>query len=75
VKKGDVVEIALKKDGKPLHRSSETLAEDRARFLLQAGNRGVPAGGWPEGSYQAVAKITRDGKTLIEQASAPIPFE
>jgi hypothetical protein len=75
LKKGDVVEIALKKDGKPLHRNSETLAEDLARFLLQAGKRGVPAGGWPEGNYQAAAKISRDGKTLIEQTSAPIPIE
>ncbi len=55
--------------------NSETLAEDRERFLLQAGKRGVPAGGWPDGSYQATVKITRDGKTLVEQASAPIPFE
>ena len=35
----------------------------------------VPAGGWPEGEYQASLKITRDGKTLIEQATDPIPFE
>ena len=75
LKKGDTVEIALIKDGKPLMGNSETLAEDRERFLLQAGKRGVPAGGWPDGSYQATVKITRDGKTLVEQASAPIPFE
>jgi hypothetical protein len=35
----------------------------------------VPAGGWPEGNYSARLKITRDGKTLIEQKSTQIPFE
>jgi len=75
LKKGDVVEVTLLKDGKPLLSNSETLTEGRERHLLQAGKRGVPAGGWPDGKYQAVVKITRDGKTLIEQDSAPIPFE
>jgi hypothetical protein len=75
VKKGDVVEIALVKGDQFLMHNTETLAEDQAKFLLQAGKRGVPAGGWPEGSYHAALKIARDGKTLIEQASTPIPFE
>ena len=75
LKKGDVVEVTLLKDGKPLLSNSETLTEGRERHLLQAGKRGVPAGGWPDGKYQALVKITRDGKTLIEQDSAPIPFE
>jgi hypothetical protein len=75
LKKGDAIEIALVNEDKPLLQNTETLAEDRANYLLQAGKRGVPAGGWPEGSYRATLKITRDGKTLIEQATAPIPFE
>ena len=75
LKKGDAVEIALVKDGTPLLRNSETLTEDQERYLLQAGKRGVPAGGWPDGKYQAALKITRDGKTLIEQSSTAIPFE
>jgi len=75
LKKGDAVEVALIKDGKPLHVNSETLAEDKARFLLQAGKRGVPAGGWPEGKYAAALKVTRDGTTLIKQASTPIAIE
>ncbi len=75
VKKGDVVEIAFVKDGKTLMGNSETLAEDRERYLLQAGKRGVPAGGWPDGGYQAKVKITRDGKTLVEQTSTAMPFE
>lgn len=75
LKKGDVVEVSLVKGDASLLRNEETLAEDRASYLLQAGKRGVPAGGWPEGSYHAALKITRDGKPLIEQASAPIAFE
>ena len=56
--------------------NSETLAEDKETYLLLAGKRAVPAGGWPqEWKYSASVKITRDGKTLIEQSSAPIPFE
>ena len=75
VKKGDLVEITLVKDGERLMGNSETLAEDRERYLLQAGKRGVPAGGWPDGSYQAAVKITRDGKAIVEQTSAPMPLE
>ena len=75
LKKGDMVEITLINDDQALLSNSETLAEDKATFLLQAGKRGVPAGGWPEGSYRAALKITRDGKTLIEQSEpTPIPF-
>jgi hypothetical protein len=74
-KKGDVVEVSLVKGDASLLRNEETLAEDQARYLLQAGKRGVPAGGWPEGSYHAALKITRDGKPLIEQTTDPIPFE
>ena len=42
---------------------------------MQAGKRGVPAGGWPEGNYSAKVTITRNGKTLIEQSSKPVAFE
>ncbi|MEX1060509.1 MAG: hypothetical protein WED13_05760 [Methyloceanibacter sp.] len=75
VKKGDVVEITLVNGDKPLLQNTETLAEDKASYVLQAGKRGVPAGGWPEGTYHAALKITRDGKPLIEQTSAPTAFE
>jgi hypothetical protein len=76
LKKGDTVELSLANNEKPLLTNSETLAEDRATFLLQAGKRGVPAGGWPsEWTYLAKLKITRDGKVLLEQATSPIPFE
>jgi len=76
VKKGDVVEITFNNDKGPLHRNSVTLDEDRANVLLQAGKRGVPAGGWPsEWTYLAAVKVTRDGKTLIEQSSEPVAFE
>ena len=75
LKKGDTVEITLVNGDTPLLRNTETLAEDSHSFLLQAGKRGVPAGGWPEGSYHAALKVTRDGKMLIEQSSQPIPFD
>ena len=47
VKKGDVVEVDLEKAGQSLLANSQTLTEDQAKFLLEAGKRGVPAGGWP----------------------------
>jgi len=75
LKKGDIVEIALVNGDTPLLQNSETLAEDKASYVLQAGKRGVPAGGWPEGTYHAALKITRDGKPLIEQTRTPIPFD
>jgi hypothetical protein len=76
LKAGDTVEIALSNTEKSLLTNTETLVEDKASVLLQAGKRGVPAGGWPsEWKYFAKVTITRDGKTLIEQATDPIPFE
>jgi hypothetical protein len=76
LKTGDTVEISLANGEGPLLTNSETLAEDKETFLLIAGKRGVPAGGWPqEWKYSAQVKITRDGKTLIEQSTDPIPFE
>jgi hypothetical protein len=76
LKKGDVVEISLANGEGPLLTNSETLSEDKETDLLQAGKRAVPAGGWPqEWKFSARVKITRDGKTLIEQATDPIPFE
>ena len=73
--KGDTVEVGLFNDDRSLMRNTETAGEDRAKVLVQAGKRGVPAGGWPEGSYSAKVTITRDGKTLIEQSSKPVAFE
>jgi len=76
LKQGDVVEISLANTEKALLTNTETLAKDMPTYLLQAGKRGVPAGGWPsEWSFAAQVKITREGKTLIEQATKPVPFE
>ena len=75
LKKGDTVEVALFNEDKSLLHNTQTLSEDQAKLLLQAGKRGVPAGGWPEGAYSAKVKIARDGKTLIEQSSKPVAFE
>ena len=75
LKKGDTVEVALFNEDTSLLHNTQTLSEDQAKLLLQAGKRGVPAGGWPEGSYSARVTVTRDGKTLIEQSSKPVAFE
>ena len=75
LKKGDVVEIALKLGDKPLLHNTQELAEDQASLLLQAGKTGVPAGGWPEGSYTASLEIKRDGKSLISQSSEKQAFD
>jgi hypothetical protein len=75
LKKGDTLEISLDKDGKPLMYNTQALKADEANVLLQAGKTGVPAGGWPEGTYTASVKITRDGKTLISEQTKPITFE
>jgi hypothetical protein len=75
LKKGDTVDITLNKDGQSLMRNTETLAEDKPNTILMAGKSGVPAGGWPEGSYSAEVKITRDGKALLEEKSKPMVFE
>ncbi len=74
-KAGDTVEVTLSNEKKPLLHNTETLTEDKPSVLLLAGKQGVPAGGWPEGTYTASVKVTRDGKPLIEQESAPVPFE
>lgn len=75
LKQGDVLEIALVKDGTRLMHNTETLGQDQDKTLLQAGKGGVPAGGWPEGQYQAEIKVTRDGKPVIAQETDPIPFD
>jgi hypothetical protein len=75
LKRGDTVEIALVNEDRSLLHNTQTLTEDQAKLLLQAGKRGVPAGGWPEGTYRAKVTITRDGKTLIEQSSKLIVLE
>ena len=75
LKKGDTVDVELFNNDNSLMRNTETAAEDGAKVLVQAGKRGVPAGGWPEGSYHAKVTITRDGKPLIEQTSKPIALQ
>ena len=74
LKKGDVVDIELVNGDTSLMQSCQTVTEDQATVLLRVGKRGVPAGGWPEGNYHAALKITRDGKTVIERSSTPIPL-
>ncbi len=75
LKQGDTVEISLNLGDNALLHNTQELSEDKPSLLLQAGKRGVPAGGWPEGTYHAEAKIMRDGKTLIGETSTPIAFD
>jgi hypothetical protein len=75
LKKGDIVEIALMNGKASLLHNTQELAEDQASLLLQAGKTGVPAGGWPEGSYTASLEIKRDGKSLLSQSSEPQAFD
>jgi hypothetical protein len=74
LKKGDTVDVELLNNDNSLMRNTGTAGEDGAKVLVQAGKRGVPAGGWPEGSYHAKVTITRDGKPLVEQSSEPVTF-
>ena len=74
-KKGDKIELHLKLDGGSLMNNVRELDGDEAGVLLQAGKGGVPAGGWPKGSYTAHVKITRGGETLAEQETDGIPFD
>ena len=74
-KNGDKIEIHLTKDGKSLMQNVRELDADEDGVLLQAGKGGVPAGGWPKGSYTAHVKITRGGETIAEQETDAIPFE
>jgi hypothetical protein len=72
LKQGDVVEIALRSGEKLVVRNEVTLDGDKPKYLLLAGKRGVPPGGWPEGTYHAALKITRDGIPLINETTKPI---
>jgi len=73
--KGDKIEIHLTKDGESLMHNLRELDADEDGVLVLAGKTGVPAGGWPDGSYTARVKVTRGGETLAEQETDAIPFE
>ncbi len=74
-KKGDHVEVHLKKDGESLMHNLRDVTEDDADVLLMAGKTGVPAGGWPKGQYTAKVTVTRGDKVVAEKETDPIPFE
>jgi hypothetical protein len=75
LKKGDMVQLRLWNENKAVVRNEETLDSDKAKYLLLAGKRAVPPGGWPDGTYHATLTITRDGKPLINESTKPIAFE
>jgi len=66
LQKGDIVQIALIKDGAVVQNNSATLDHSKAQFLLFAGKK-APEAGWPKGSYKATTKVSRGGKTVIEE--------
>ncbi len=66
LQKGDIVQIALIKDGAVVQNNSDTLDRSKAQFMLFAGKKAPPTG-WPKGSYKAAAKVSRGGKTVIEE--------
>lgn len=74
-KKGDKIELHLTKDGESLMHNVRELDADEDGVLVMAGKTGVPAGGWPKGSYTAKVKVTRGGETIAKQETDPIPFE
>jgi hypothetical protein len=62
----DIIQIALIKDGEVVQSNADTLDHAKAQYLMFAGKK-APQGGWPKGSYKASAKVSRDGKTVIEK--------
>jgi hypothetical protein len=66
LQKGDIVQIALIKDGAVVQNNSATLDHSKAQFMLFAGKK-APEAGWPIGSYKAAAKVSRGGRTVIEE--------
>jgi hypothetical protein len=75
LKKGDEVEVVLTKDGASLMHNLREADADGQTVLLLAGKSGVPAGGWPKGSYTAHVTVMRDGKPVAEQETDAIPFD
>lgn len=74
-KKGDTIEVELLKSGYSLMHDVRTLDADQDHVLLQAGKRGVPAGGWPKGDYTAKVTVTRDGEELFAEESDAFTFD
>jgi peptidase M23-like protein len=66
LQKGDIVQIALIKDGAVVQNNSATLDHSKAQYMLFAGKK-APEAGWPKGSYKAAAKVSRGGRTVIEE--------
>jgi hypothetical protein len=66
LQKDDVVQIALIKDGAVVENNSATLDHSKAQYLLFAGRK-APEAGWPSGNYKAAAKVSRGGRTVLEE--------
>ena len=76
LKKGDMVEISLNQVTSRCSTTRKRWREDQAKLLLQAGKRGVPAGGWPEGTYRARGDDhARRQAARCSETSKPMAFE
>jgi hypothetical protein len=73
LRKGDTIEVALKKDGEVVAENAATLDRDKAQYMLFAGKK-APTGGWPTGTYTGEAQVTRAGKDVIAETSEPVTF-
>ncbi|ODA66186.1 hypothetical protein A7A08_02833 [Methyloligella halotolerans] len=72
---GDRVTVRLMNEGKSLMHNVATVEKGGEEVFLQAGKTGVPAGGWPEGSYTAKVEIVRGGDVVLEKSSEPVTFD
>lgn len=66
LKNGDVIEIALSKEGAVVANNRDTLDHDKAQYMLFVGKK-APPGGWPGGTYTGAVKVTRAGSPVINQ--------
>jgi hypothetical protein len=69
LKQGDVEQLTIAgPDGKPFAQSeAKPVPRDQAQRLLYVGRRTMPPGGWARGVYQALYRVTHDGKTVLER--------
>ena len=69
LQRGDLVAIELNNEGQMVASNSKMLERNKAQFMLLVGRR-VPSQGWPEGTYTAIAKVTRGGVEVINESKS-----
>ncbi|THD67172.1 peptidoglycan DD-metalloendopeptidase family protein [Phenylobacterium sp.] len=65
----DVVEVSvIGPDGKVFVRDVlPALDHDKAQWIVQAGRKAAPAGGWPHGAYSAQVQVRRGGAVALSR--------